>query len=234
MKKPATKESGRAENWGDRVVKDARPVSFLLDGKPFAELLQDWQQSSEACTGEDGHAITTERFRDPATGLECRFERTVYPDSPAAEWVIYFRNDGSADTPILSEVQALDISLDVPQGGEPCLFYSKGTPVKIDDFALQEKALPAGETAELASYGSRSVLPFFNLDLGGRGVIGAIGWTACWKLTAERAVEDLDSGTVTHATGQALQETGLAVAIDNKPGAVVILYRKYTEEEGLT
>jgi len=81
----------------------------------------------------------------------------------------------------------------VNQKSESRLFYSKGTQVQIDDFALQERPLPAVETAELTSCGSRLVLPFFNLDLGGRGVIGAIGWTACWKCMIEA------SGDVTSA-----------------------------------
>lgn len=175
------------ENWGSAALESAPPFSFLFDGKPSAELLKGWKRTTETRVGGDGNTIATERFRDPATGLECRVERTTYPGSPAVEWVVRFRNGGSADTPILSEVQALDISLDASPKAKPRLFYSKGTPVQIDDFALQERTVPAGETTELTSYGSRLVLPFFNLDLGGRGVIGAIGWTACWKCTVERS-----------------------------------------------
>jgi alpha-galactosidase len=185
MKKPATKEGKSAENLRMAVLNGAPPFSFHLDGTPSAELLKGWKRTCDQCVGEDGIVTCTELFRDPATGLELRRECTTYPDSPAVEWVVYLRNNGTVDTPILSEVQALDITLDVNQKSESRLFYSKGTPVQIDDFALQERPLPAGETAELTSYGSRLVLPFFNLDLGGRGVIGAIGWTACWKCTVE-------------------------------------------------
>jgi alpha-galactosidase len=179
-------------SWGIRMYDSAPPLSFLLDGTPSAELLNGWERTCEQHRGEDGTVAGAEVFRDPATGLECRREWTSYPGSPAVEWVVRFRNGGSADTPILSELQALDIALTVPPKGEPRLFYSKGTPVQIDDFALQERPLPAGETSELTSYGSRLVLPFFNLDLGGRGVIGAIGWTACWKCTLERSKDGAD------------------------------------------
>ncbi len=189
MQKPMTQEADACGIWGARVLENAPPFSFLLDGKPSAELLKNWEQTRERRVGDDGRVTDTERFRDPATGLECRLERTAYPDSPAVEWVVHFGNGGSADTPILADVHALDISVDVPPEAQSCFFYSKGTPVQIDDFALQERPLPAGQTTELTSCGSRLVLPFFNLDLGGRGVIGAIGWTANWKCTIERSAD---------------------------------------------
>lgn len=43
---------------------------------------------------------------------------------------------------------------------------------------------------------------------------------------AAYAVEDIDSGVVASATGQALLETGLAVAIGDKPGTSVQVHRK--------
>ena len=142
MTKPATEAVTTVENWGARVLESAPPFSFLFDGKPSAELLKGWEGTREEHAGKDGCVAGTERFRDPATGLECRLERTTYPDSPAVEWVMRFRNGGAADTPILADVQALDISLDVPRGAKPCLFYSKGTPVQIDwTYTIVGKAL---------------------------------------------------------------------------------------------
>ncbi len=165
------------------------PFSFRLDGASSCDFLKTWQRSVTSAVGGDGVSVHTVVYRDPATGLECVVELSTYPDSPAVEWVLRFRNGGTMDTPILSEVHALDMTLDLPEKSQPRLYSSKGTWGQIDDFALQEQPLPEGGKIELASCGSRSHLPFFNLDLTGRGVISAIGWTGNWTCTFERPAQ---------------------------------------------
>jgi CubicO group peptidase (beta-lactamase class C family) len=40
--------------------------------------------------------------------LEIRVDSVVYRDLPATEWVVFFKNAGNADTPILTDVRELD------------------------------------------------------------------------------------------------------------------------------
>ena len=50
-------------------------------------------------------------YRDPTTGLVVRGVAIEYADFPAVEWVVHFGNTGAADTPILSDIQPLDVLL---------------------------------------------------------------------------------------------------------------------------
>ena len=54
------------------------------------------------------HTLT---WTDPESGLVVRCVAIEYRDFPAVEWTLYFRNTGTADTPILENIQALDIDL---------------------------------------------------------------------------------------------------------------------------
>ena len=84
------------------------PLSFVYGGRSSAELLPAWDVQRHAQTSADGATTHRVVHRDAATGLECELELKQYADSPAVEWVGYFRNTGSADTPILADIQAFD------------------------------------------------------------------------------------------------------------------------------
>ena len=81
----------------------------------------------------------------------------VYHDSPALEWVLYFRNAGTADAPILEDVQAMDFEIEASPGrGEFALHYAEGSHEKITDFQPREKIIAPGDTIRLSSFGGRS------------------------------------------------------------------------------
>jgi alpha-galactosidase len=152
----------------------APPFSFVYDGKPSAEFLAGWHVSH---TG-----ATSVAWRDPSSGLECLFEVTAFTDSPAVEWGLRFRNTGSSDTGILSEIRTLDLARPYPARMPVQVAFSQGTSGAIDDFALMQRELWPGRTpVKLASCGSKSYLPFFNLAMGDAGIIGGIGWSGNWQ-----------------------------------------------------
>ena len=45
---------------------------------------------------------------DPSTGLQVRCVGVEYNDFPTVEWVVHFKNTGATDTPILSDIQAVE------------------------------------------------------------------------------------------------------------------------------
>ena len=49
-----------------------------------------------------------------------------YANSTVVEWTGYFKNGGTADTPILEDVQPLDMSVPVAGSGIPTILYSRG------------------------------------------------------------------------------------------------------------
>jgi len=116
-------------------------------------------------------------------GLSVCAETVVYDDFPAVEWTLYLANEGREDTSILEDIQALDALLPLT-AQDPCVVhYANGALCSVHDFAPKQRTLTPNGTLRLRPGGGRSsseVLPFFNVDLGGRGFVLAIGWTGEW------------------------------------------------------
>jgi alpha-galactosidase len=168
------------------------PVSFRYGEREAATLLDGWSMRREPAQPPEGFSVETILLADPQTGLECRVEVRVYAEYPAVEWVTYFRNAAAEDTPILSEILPLDVMFPV-DASAPCqVHHARGGLTQLDDF--QPLATPltfrqGGGKLELAARTGKSStlnLPFFNLEMGGGGVIGAIGWTGGWSASFER------------------------------------------------
>src|SRR5512136_510824 len=71
------------------------PFSFTYDEKLSTGFLARWTVTSDT-RSEDGRTTKTVTYADPATGLRVTAAYTLYPDFPAVEWVIRFRNTGKA------------------------------------------------------------------------------------------------------------------------------------------
>lgn len=165
------------------------PFSFVYNGRLSLDLLPGWQRRTERVGGPRGETIHRVTWSDPDTGLECRMDVSEFPGHAALEWVVYFRNGGASDTPILENIQALD--MDWPVQGETALFRSRGSPCAIHDFEYLCEPIASNvpfprnyaTNLKMVAGGGRSSqewLPFFNLQSGDSGVISAIGWTGQW------------------------------------------------------
>jgi alpha-galactosidase len=206
-------EMARAAQWADRFAPTApavpqgleagsrEPFSFLLGSEKSAALLPSWTATSAVSDAPIWSVLRLE-WRDPRTGLEVVAEATLFNDFPAVEWVLRFKNTGTADTPILEHI--LPFVVRIPpgdqKGGPPVLHHAKGALCCIDDFAPVETPLTPGTELRLEAGGGRSSsesLPFFNLDQGGRGIVLGIGWTGQWAMNV-RATDcgeiDLEAG----------------------------------------
>ena len=185
---PTYKEMARTRNFvTSHWVKGVRvnvPFSFIYGGKASAELLPEWNSKSEKKKLDDQRIEHTLALTDPKTGLELRYVAIQYRDFPVVEWVLHLKNNGTVDTPILENIQPLDISLRANSVDPCCLNYAEGSHMYITDFRPLEKTLTVKDRISLNSFGGRSsdgYLPFFNLTLPGEdGVITAIGWTGQW------------------------------------------------------
>ena len=179
-------EIAMASDWIAKAA-SAAPLSFRLDGKPSGDILAGWQVRTEEGRNAAGDAVNTVTHRDPGSGLECALELTTVPGSSAVEWIVRFRNTSAADSPILSDIQAMDFVRACPAKRPVFLHYSKGTSGAIDDFALLRSEVNHGGATTLQSCGSRAFLPFFNVEMGGEGVIGGIGWIGNWRASFSRS-----------------------------------------------
>jgi len=157
------------------------PFSFVYGDRQSAQFLPTWQASNQPVTA-DVHRYD---YTDPATHLKVTAEVRVFPDFPdTVDWVIRFRNDGTGDTPIIENILPLDWSTPVAPG-DCAIRHDKGSDANADDFKpLEEHLAPGGKDHFESSNGRSSdgaSLPFFNLQTGDHGIIGAIGWTGNWK-----------------------------------------------------
>ena len=177
------------------------PFSFTYAGRPSGELLGAWQVERATRRLDDRRSEHTATYTDPETGLVVRCVAIEYHDFPIVEWTLDFENGGSADTPILADIQALDTRLGpspvIPsaardlgpaQGklrgeGEFILHHHTGSPCTATDYQPFQTELGPGAGTRITTAGGRptnSDLPYFNLEWQGEGVVVAAGWPGQW------------------------------------------------------
>ncbi len=165
------------------------PFSFCYGGRPFAELAGGWKPSRETRAIDADRIEHTLRWNDPASGLSVRCAVVEYRDFPTVEWTLHFKNDGQEDTPLLSEIQPLDLQLErfpwpPVEGCEFRLHHQTGSPCKPVDYEPFTTPLPPGKTLRFAPPGGRptdSVLPYFNLEFpSSKGLLVVVGWPGQW------------------------------------------------------
>ena len=169
--------------WADTVGYNPYVVSLLYAGSPSRTLLGQWsRQVREDGTGAE-HAAYEVTYAEPQTGLQVRVEAERFRDFPAVEWVAHLSNTGQANSPLIESIQALDTALTLPTAGNVLLHWATGAVASFDDFAPQRSELKPGSKLHFQPGGGRSssqVLPFFNIEGAGSGVIMVIGWSGEW------------------------------------------------------
>ena len=156
------------------------PFSFKYGGKDSSQILSTWRQIQETIPSEGGEIHRT-TFFDPVSALQVTAEVRTFKDYPAVDWVLKFTNASTTDSAIIEDVQPLHWTM--PIQAQPVLHWAMGSNAGGDDFQPRDTPLAAGKNAQLNSTGGRSSnnnLPFFNLQDGDHGLIGAIGWTGNW------------------------------------------------------
>jgi alpha-galactosidase len=177
------------EGAGRKPLSTEPPFTFTYNGKPSAELLREWKVARSSRDLDAKRAEHTLTCTDEATGLQVRCVALEYRDFPTVEWTVYFKNTGQADTPVLSDLQALDLSLQRPGRGEFALHHFTGSPCLANDFEPFETVLKPGAVKRITAAGGRpsnSDLPYFNLQWPDEGVIVAVGWPGQWAAQFRR------------------------------------------------
>ena len=179
--------------WAERVFSVDSvdlPFSFVYDGQHSSSFITNWKRETQ----DEGIDATQRRhtltLTDPQTGLEVHAVASIYTDTPSVDWMLYFTNRGSKDTPILEQVKAVDVAITTGEGGTPLLHQLKGSLCAVDDWLPFDEPLPPGKRIDFAPAHGRSssgACPFFNLEWGDGGVITAIGWSGQWGASVEHA-----------------------------------------------
>ncbi|MBV9849150.1 MAG: alpha-galactosidase, partial [Armatimonadetes bacterium] len=162
----------------------ALPFSFDYGGQPSSGFLPAWRRR-HATTRLDAQRTRDEyAFDDPRTGLTVRCVAVRYSDFPAVEWTVFFRNNGRADTPLLSHIQALDLRLSPAIPGDCTLHYSTGSHAGPDDYQPRTATLPLGADLPLggaSGWSTTEVLSYFNLVGPDANVLVGLGWPGNWR-----------------------------------------------------
>jgi len=163
--------------------------SFSYDGKPSSEFKDTWKVTRSKRSIDSNKVAHVLTYRDPATGLEVRADGIEYKDYPTVEWTLHFRNTSSKETPIISDIQAVDIGMSRGDGPEYLLHHNNGSETGPCDYKPIETPLgPNSDKVVAASNGrpTEANMPYFNIDTGGSGLIVVLGWPGQWSARFRR------------------------------------------------
>ena len=186
---PASEEVDEAHQWASEKSDAENPeplFSFLYGGQHSNDLLPTWDLERTERELDGSRTQRTLAYTDPKTRLQVRCVMVIWKNYPTVEWTVYFKNNGSANTPILSSIQAMDTDFKRGSDGEYLLHHHIGDKCTIDSFAPIETKLEPGACKTFVPDGGRpsnGEWPYYNLERPdeGRGVIVAIGWPGQWK-----------------------------------------------------
>jgi hypothetical protein len=172
----------------------APQFSFSYDGQPSSGLLTQWKLERSSRQLDVQRTERTLVWTDARTGLQVRCVAVEYADFPTVEWTLYFKNTGTNDTPLLSDIQALDLSLDRSVDSEFVLHHHTADNCTADSYEPHAVSLGPKSERRFASAGGRPTtggFPYFNLEHSGGGVIAVVGWPGQW---AAQFTRDADRG----------------------------------------
>jgi alpha-galactosidase len=188
---PAPAELTRSRSWAAahfEAPKDAKaPASFFsfkYDGKPSSEFLNAWdvkRASRELGKFRTEHTLT---YTDPKTGLVVRCVGVEYRDYPSVEWTLYFKNTSEKDTPILSEIQAIDANFVREGEGEYTLHTIQGDVTNPESYKPLTYPLGPKVIDHFLPNGGRPTqgsFPQYNVEANGKGMIVVVGWPGRWS-----------------------------------------------------
>ncbi len=190
---PTQKEIAQSSQWftdyfaASPVV--SVPFSFVYDGKSSADFLKTWKAETRVRKLDEVKTERVATYTDPGTGLILTCRAIRYSDYPTVEWTLYFKNSGTADTPIIENIQALDAAFTCPVDGEFTLHYNKGDLCAADSFEPLTEILGPNITKQFAPGGGRPTngqAPFWNIETQNSGFLVVLGWPGQWSAKFER------------------------------------------------
>jgi len=158
-------------------------ISFVYGGRPSSEFLSAWKLDRSSKKIDENRRQHTLTYTDPEKNLVVRCVGVEYKDFPTVEWTVYFKNTGKSNTPILSDIQAIDTLFQRNPNCEFELHRNKGDNCTADSFEPYTTPLPAKQTVKIANTGGRPTqteFPYFNISAGHEGMIFVVSWAGQW------------------------------------------------------
>ncbi len=165
------------------------PFSFVCDGRPFAATARNWTLRRDERKLDEHRTQYTSTWTDPTSQLAVRCVAVAYDDFPTVEWTLHFRNGGTADTPMIESIQAIDTVLRGSSQGDCILHYHTGDKCTPDSYEPHVLTMPAGSDRTFANTGGRptqNAFPYYNLSWPDEGAIVVLSWAGQWSMRFTR------------------------------------------------
>ena len=202
------------------------PFSFLYDGKSSAELLYNWPKKIETKKLDKDRTQYHLIWRDSITALEVHCIAIEYSDYPIMEWTVYFRNTGRSNTPVIKDIQGFNAEFQKGNDGEFILHGIKGDFCTADSYEPYQLTFGPNFTKTFAPSSSGKSSdgpdgwPYFNLQIGDKGFIFAVGWPGQWAALFTRD----SSNRLTIKAGQQLTNLFLKPHEEIRTPLITVLF----------
>lgn len=182
------------------------PVSFKIDGTQYNGFGTDFERVTQNVTVNNGNETTVTKLKH-TSGLIFEVKSVYYPSYNAYDWTIYIKNEGTDNSPVVSDVNAADLTY---EGEKPYLMGNYGDSQQYKPYTVaingKHTSAPAG------GRGTQGDSSYFNLEYGNKGVLYAVGWPGQWTMSLD------NSGNASETRLTAGQETFNSYL---KPGEIV-------------
>jgi alpha-galactosidase len=210
---------------------NAPPFSFNYDGLSSSTLLGSWvraQTDTILDATRTRHILTWTNAGSP---LQVQCVAVEYSDYPVVEWTVYLKNIGTANTPLVQNIQGLDTSFLRTSGPEFVLNGNQGDFQAADSYEPLQFTLPPNTVKNFAPPGTGKSCdgpngwPYWNLQVPGGGAIVAVGWPGQWAGSFTR-----DAATSLRVqAGQELTSLYLAPGEQIRTPLIALLFWKGTD-----
>ncbi len=167
------------------------PFRFNYNNRDSRTFIGTWKLHSQMVDSViRGGKTYRHVYTDKETGLRITWDLTVFEKYPAVDWVLRFENTGTKPLPVLTDVQAADITFGPLPADCPRLLHTARGGIKEHGYAPRIEDLSKTRSVERKPVDGRSSnphLPFFNLQFGNKGAVVALGWSGQWKLKVSNA-----------------------------------------------
>lgn len=227
-------------SWFDTITKPdvadgiAPLFSFTYGGKHSSAWFKECKREHSVKKLDAKRMQHTVTYTDQITGLVLKCVAVQYLDFPTVEWTLYFKNEGINDTPIIENIQALDVRFDRGQGAdaEYVLHHNKGTLVTTIDVPAGQRdyeplttvLTPKKELSFIPPQGRPCAgeWPYYNLSWNGGGAIIVVGWPGAWAASFSRD----EGSSLSVKAGQ--QQTHFKLYPQEELRSPLIVVQRYT------
>lgn len=214
----------RADAWLTEQIEKNSLFSFMYQNQKFDAFISSWTKTVETGTNENGKTWTV-TYVSPEQ-VKVWVEISLDTAFAAIEYCCYFKNEGTANSPVIADILPLDTVLPVKTDN---LTTAEGSYCEADDFQPIAVDLAKSDYS-MHSLGGRSssgAFPYFDVTAENNGILGGIGWTGDWKATFAK-----DADGVTVKAG--MKETRISLYADEemRTPAIMLMFFEGDQDAG--